>query len=111
MNKVSTKAILRWNVRESQVLSAEQKEAVARYAPLANRLNQEGEVVLYDQSERSQKQNEASAIQKLNRFVNEALAPRAERIATPIPRSAREERIRDKKAIAEKKTARKRVQE
>ena len=111
VNKVSTKAILRWNVRESQVLSAEQKEAVARYAPLANRLNQEGEVVLYDQSERSQKQNEASAIQKLNRFVNEALAPRAERIATPIPRSAREERIRDKKAIAEKKTARKRVQE
>ena len=111
VNKVSTKAILRWNVRESQALSDEQKEAVTRYAPLANRMNQEGEVILYDQSERSQKQNEASVIQKLNRFVNEALAPRAERIATPIPRSAREERIRDKKAIAEKKTARKRVQE
>jgi len=111
VNKVETKAVLRWNVRESRALTDEQKEKIAAYAPLANRVNDVGEVVLYEQSQRTQKQNKDIVIEKLNRFVNEALAERAPRIATKVPRSAREERLKEKKIVAEKKAGRGKVRE
>lgn len=109
VNKVETKAVLRWNLRLSPSFSDEQKERVTQYAPLANRVNENGEVVLYEQSQRTQGQNKALVIEKLNRFVNEALAPRAPRIATKVPRSAREERLKEKKTASEKKSVRGKV--
>lgn len=109
VNKVSSKAVLRWNVRKSGVLSDEQKALIEQYAPLANRMTENGDIVLYDQSERSQAQNKANVIEKLNRFINEALTPQAERVPTKVPRSSREGRINDKKVAGEKKAARKKV--
>ncbi len=109
VNKVETKAVLRWNVAGSHILSEEQKRKISEYVPLANRVNERGEVVLYEQSQRTQKQNKDIVIEKLNRFVAEALAERAERIPTKVPRSAREERLREKRVVAEKKTGRGKV--
>jgi len=109
VNKVETKAVLRWNIRKSGAFSDEQKEKMAQYAPLANRINDAGEVVLYEQSQRTQKQNRDIVVEKLNRFINEALAERALRIATKVPRSAREERLKEKKSTGAKKSARGRI--
>ncbi len=111
VNKVETKAVLRWNVRQSKILTARQKEMIFAYAPLANRINEADEVVLYEQSRTTQKQNEALVIEKLNHFVNEALTPPAERIATKVPHSSREARIGEKKATGEKKSSRGKVRE
>ena|SRR5258708_7549217 len=111
INKVETKAVLHWNVRESTALTDVQKEMILEYAPLANRINDAGEVVLYEQSERSQGQNKSALVEKLNRFVNEALTPDAERVPTKIPRSSRESRIKEKKATGEKKSGRGKVKD
>lgn len=109
VNKVETKAVLRWNVRESTALSEAQKEKIKDYAPLANRVNDKGEVVLYEQSQRSQKQNDDLVIEKLNRFINEALAPRAERVPTGVPNSEKKKRLVDKRAEGAKKVSRRKV--
>lgn len=111
VNKVETKVILRWNVRESRVLNNVQKEMIFRYAPITYRMNDVGEVIIYGQSERSQKQNEAVVIKKLNYLVSYALTPRAKRIATKIPRSSREARIKEKKVTREKKSRRRRIRD
>jgi ribosome-associated protein len=111
VNKVETKAVLRWNIQESKALIGEQKEMIMRYAPLANRMNEAGEIVLYHQSERSQKQNESLVMEKLNRLVNEALTPPTERVATKVPHSSRESRLKEKKATGEKKLARGKVRD
>ena len=111
VNKVETKAVLRWNVRESQALTDKQKDMVFEYAPLANRVNDAGEVVLYEQSQRTQGKNRSLAIEKLNRFVNEALAVNAERIPTRTPKSAREKRLGEKRVQGERKSSRGKVRE
>jgi len=111
VNKVETKAVLRWNVRESKALSAEQMEMIFSYAPLANRINDADEVVLYEQSERTQGRNKSILVEKLNRLVNEALTPPAERVPTKVPRSSRENRIQEKKATGEKKSGRKKMRD
>ncbi len=109
VNKVETKAVLSWNVRESGALSDEQKEMIFKYTPLANRINNDGCIILYEQSQRTQGQNEKLVVEKLNRFINEALTPDAERVPTKIPRSSRESRIKEKKATGEKKADRGKV--
>ena len=111
VNKVETKAVLHWNVRESKALNEGQKEMILVYAQLANRINEDGDVVLYHQSERTQGQNESLVVEKLNRLVNEALTPPAERVATKVPRSSRENRIQEKKATGEKKSGRKKMRD
>ncbi len=109
VNKVETKAVLHWNVRGSKALNGKQKGMIFAYAPLANRINDTGEIVLYEQSERSQGQNKSLLVEKLNRFVNKALTPPAERMPTKVPRSSRESRIQNKKVVGEKKAGRKKV--
>ncbi len=111
VNKRSTKTVLHWNVRESKGLSDKQKEMIEAYPPLANKINDRGDVVLYHQAERSQGQNKSLLVEKLNRLVNEALTPPAERVATKVPRSSRESRIKEKKAAGEKKAIRSKVRD
>lgn len=111
VNKVETKAVLRWNVLESGAFGSEQKQKMMEYAPLANRVNDAGEAVLYEQSQRTQEQNKRLVVEKLNRLVNEALAERTPRVATKVPRSSREERLKEKKTTGEKKTGRGKIRE
>ena len=86
-------------------------EMIFSYAPLANRINDADEVVLYEQSERTQGRNKSILVEKLNRLVNEALTPPAERVPTKVPRSSRENRIQEKKATGEKKSGRKKMRD
>lgn len=110
VNKVETKVILRWNLNNSKILTPEQKELIRQYNPLTNRIDKQGNIILYEQSERTQELNRRLVIEKLNRFVNEALNPPAPRIATAIPQYAKEKRLREKERKAQKKKQRKRIQ-
>lgn len=112
INKVETKVVLRWNLETSTLLTLEEKKRVRQYAPLVKRMDGKKKIItLYEQSQRSQAQNRALVVSKLNQFINEALTPRKPRIPTRIPRSAEEKRLREKKIQSEKKTTRQKPQD
>jgi len=94
VNKRDTKAVIRFSVIDSRFLSADQKEIILD--KLAHRINENGELIVTAQEERSQKQNTESAIGKLNKLINNALARQAERIATEPSERAKERRISNK---------------
>jgi len=105
VNKTSTKAQLRWNVGRSGVFTDEQKAAIR--AAAGNRLSKEDEIVLFDQSQRSQPQNREAAVARLQELVAEALAPRKERKETKVSRGEKQRRLEDKRRQSEKKQWRK----
>ncbi|MFH2018748.1 MAG: alternative ribosome rescue aminoacyl-tRNA hydrolase ArfB, partial [bacterium] len=86
VNKTSTKAIVRWSVGRSRVLSPEEKARVR--AKLANRINNYDEVVVMSEEERSQPQNRARAIARLQSLVSQALrVPKKRRPTRPTKAS------------------------
>ena len=104
VNKLSTKAEVRWNVDSSAAFSDEEKEKIKQV--LENRINKEGELIITSQEERSQLQNRGRAIERLNNLVSDALIPEKERVATKPTRSSKERRLEAKKRQGEKKKSR-----
>ncbi len=107
VNKVETKATLRWDVYNSQILTPEQKHLLLH--KLHSRLTARGELIMSSQSERSQAQNKEVVIHRLNQLVNWALIPEKKRIATKPTRSSKEKRLESKKHVSEKKRLRGKV--
>lgn len=107
VNKVETKATVRWNFRESPVLSPGQKELVAQ--KLANRINEAGEVAVYSQAERSQQANREEAKRILNDLVIRAITASPKRKKTRVPRRAKIKRREEKRKLSEKKKSRRKI--
>ncbi|OGH88140.1 MAG: hypothetical protein A3J93_00145 [Candidatus Magasanikbacteria bacterium RIFOXYC2_FULL_42_28] len=95
VNKTATKAILHWSVGRSQVLSAEQKERVR--AKLKNKINWFDEVVIMAEEERSQPQNRATAVARLQTLVARALQIPKKRRPTRPTYSSKIKRLEAKK--------------
>lgn len=106
VNKVATKAVLRWNLAASQAFSEEQKLRLSSHALLRRRVNSAGEVVLYAAAARSQRTNYTAAVRRLQELVTKALRPRTPRKKTRPPRSAKEGRLREKRLHSRKKDER-----
>ncbi len=104
INRVSTKAEVRWNVDASKAFNNEEKEKIKQV--LGNRINKEGELIITSQEERSQLQNRGRAIERLNNLVRDALILEKERIATKPTRSSKKRRLEAKKRQGEKKKSR-----
>ena len=102
VNKRSTKAVLHWNVGTAKGFSEDQKTAIREFG--ANRLNNEDEIVMHDQTERSQEQNKNNVIERLQQLVADALVPEKERKATRVPRSQKNKRL-DEKFINKRRKA------
>jgi ribosome-associated protein len=105
VNKTSSKAQLRWSVCGSQAFTEAQKAAIRESA--GHRLNNEDEIVLAAETERSQSQNRDEVIRRLQELVAGALAPRNERQPTKVSRSQKQRRLEDKSRTADKKRDRK----
>ncbi|MCX6740460.1 MAG: alternative ribosome rescue aminoacyl-tRNA hydrolase ArfB [Candidatus Parcubacteria bacterium] len=105
VNKVETKATLRWDVYNSQVLSPEQKHIILH--KLHGRITEKGELILWSQSERAQSQNKEVVIARLNQLVNEALIPAKARFKTNPTKSSKERRLESKKHVSKIKKLRK----
>ncbi len=101
VNKLSTKVEVRWNVDASSAFTSEEKERIKEI--LGNRINKEGDLIIFAQEERSQKQNRERAIERLNNLVSAAIIPEKERIATKPTQSSKERRLDEKKHQGEKK--------
>lgn len=104
VNKVETKATLRWDVYNSLVLTPGEKHLILQ--KLQSRITEKGDLILWSQSERSQAQNKEVVIDRLNYLVNQALIPEKARIKTRPTKSSKEKRIKSKKIISEKKKLR-----
>jgi ribosome-associated protein len=104
VNKVNSKAQLRWSVVGSPSLPEDVRERLlSRYA---RRITDRGELVLSSQRYRDQAKNIVDCVNKLVELVlSVATAPRA-RKATKVPRGARETRLREKRAASERKRRR-----
>ena len=104
VNKVSSKAQLRWDLWASRTYSTEEKIRLSR--ELASYLTWKSEVILQSDETRSQLQNKERVIKKLNGLVDKALLPMTPRIPTKPTRKARERRLEGKKLNTQKKKRR-----
>ncbi|MFI5154557.1 MAG: alternative ribosome rescue aminoacyl-tRNA hydrolase ArfB [Chitinophagales bacterium] len=105
VNKVETMVIAFFQIDQSVLLNPEQKEILK--TKLANRMNLEGYLQTRSQASRSQLQNKAEAIRKMNELIEKSLHKVKKRKATRPSAASQEKRIDSKKKKAEIKVFRK----
>lgn len=104
VNKVSSKAVLRWSVVKSPALPDDVRgRFLSRYF---HRVTDRGELVLSSQRYRDQAKNIDDCLEKLRALVLAVATPPRSRRKTRPPRAVKEERLREKRATAEKKRRR-----
>jgi ribosome-associated protein len=104
VNKVSTKAVMRWWPAKSAALTDEVKFRFM--AKFRSRLTSEGELVLTSQRTRSQPQNANDCMAKLREMVAEALLRPKVRRATRPTKGSKVRRLKAKSARSETKQGR-----
>jgi len=98
VNKVASKATLRFNLRSSpSIPEAARQRALAKLAP---RLTGQGDVVLSSGLYRDQPRNREAVLERLRQLLAAAVAVPKKRVATAPSAAARERRLTDKKARA-----------
>lgn len=107
VNKVATKAELRFNIRQSTLLTEEERSVLEE--KLANKLTTDGELVLTHQTERTQLANKEKVTLKFYRLIEKAFEKTKPRKATKPSKASIEERIAGKKRKSEVKASRKRI--
>ena len=104
VNKVETMVEGRWNINTSLVVSEVQKQLIIQ--KLANRITSEGLLLVKSQTARTQLDNKANVIAKMNELVNKSLLKKKIRIATHPTKAAKEKRKENKKRNSEIKAER-----
>jgi ribosome-associated protein len=106
VNKVNTKATLRWQVARSPSLPADARERfVQRYR---RRITLEGELVMTSQRFRDQGRNVADCLEKLRAMLEEvSRAPRPRKRTRPT-KASKERRLQTKRATGTRKQLRRR---
>jgi ribosome-associated protein len=95
VNKVATKAVLRWDLAGSPSLPEEVKARLRVQNP--RRVTTEGEVVLSSQRYRDQERNRQDCLEKLRAMIVQALFVPKARKKTKPSRASRERRLAAKK--------------
>lgn len=108
VNKVSTKAELRFDLRNSALLTDEEKAHLLE--KLANKLTIEGELVLTHQTERTQLANKEKVTKKFFQLIGKAFEKPKPRKATKPTKASQEERKDEKKKRGIVKANRRRVE-
>lgn len=108
VNKTSTKVFVHWPIENSTVLTDDEKKRVR--TKLANRINNENELVVFSEKERSQAQNKELAIVRLQNLVDEALHVPKIRRATRPTLGSKIRRIESKRMRSQIKTQRRSVE-
>lgn len=106
VNTSSTRIELLWDVGASPSLSDEQRALILE--KLANRISQEGVLLIAASEHRSQLQNKEAATARLAELVRQALVVPKTRRKTKPSRASREERLRAKQHRSSVKRMRRR---
>ncbi|WP_291097080.1 MULTISPECIES: alternative ribosome rescue aminoacyl-tRNA hydrolase ArfB [unclassified Flavobacterium] len=104
VNKVSSKVVLSFDVKNSQALSEEEK--VRLETKLSSRLTSEQILILNCDEDRSQLKNKAIVTKRFLDIITAGLVVPKIRKATKIPKSVIRKRIKDKKNLSEIKKSR-----
>ncbi len=94
VNKTNTRITLRWNIKDTHAFTEEQKERVLE--KLQSRLTTEGDLIIHHSTSRSQEQNKKMALAELIDQIRKALHMPKKRMATRVPKSAKEKRLHTK---------------
>ena len=106
VNKVSSKVVLNFDLRNSQALTENEKQLLE--TKLASRLTSEFVLILNCDEDRSQLKNKEIVTKRFLEIIKNGLVIPKVRKATKIPKSVIRKRIKDKKNASEiKKTRRK----
>jgi ribosome-associated protein len=108
VNTSSTRVTLRWNVRSSTLAPRLRERLLEK---LANRVTNDGEIVVHASEHRSQLMNREAARERLAAIVRDALAVPKKRRATKPSRASKQARVEKKKARSQTKRLRGRVSE
>jgi ribosome-associated protein len=104
VNKVASKAELRWNVAQTPSLPLEIK---ARFCErFGGRITSEGELVITSQRFRDQARNREDCLEKLRAMIVQAAAPPRPRKKTRPTRASHRKRLEAKKRRAATKKSR-----
>lgn len=104
VNKVNSKATLRWNLNTSQVLYP---ATLARLRALAShRISDDGELMISCQVHREQSRNLQACRDMIRNLVLEAMRPITPRKATRPTAGSHRRRLAEKKSTGEKKRGR-----
>lgn len=104
VNKVNSKAVLRWNVRATSSIPFGVKNRFL--AKFANRLTAEGEILIMSQKFRDQGRNVEDCREKLKEMILEVLIPPTIRRATKPTLGAVQRRTESKRMNSSKKQMR-----
>ena len=104
VNKASTKVVLRWNLRESTVLSDSVRLRVQDV--WASRISRDGWLTISSQRYRERRRNLNDCLEKLQALIRHALKPVKPRRPTRPTRASRDRRRRDKQKQSQKKDLR-----
>ena len=104
VNKVNSKAVLRWSVRTSACLSEEIRNRLL--SRLESQLNSEGEIVLSSDVYRDQPRNRQECLDKLKRLIAQAVFVPKKRKKTKPSYSSQKKVEASKKKHSHKKKMR-----
>lgn len=107
VNKVSSKAVLRYSVRNSAALPTDVRERFEE--KYAARLTTAGEVLISSQRYRDQQRNAADCLEKLRAMLLAVARPAKRRRATKPTAASRRRRVSEKQAHSLKKQTRRRT--
>ncbi len=106
VNKVSSKVVLSFDVKNSKVLSEDEKMLLEMN--LASRLTNDQILILNCDEDRSQLKNKEIVTKRFLAIIDQGLHVPKIRKATKIPKSVIRKRIKDKKNLSDIKKNRKR---
>lgn len=104
VNKVSSKVVLSFDLKNSQALSEEEKALLEMN--LASRLTGDLILILNCDEDRSQLKNKEIVTKRFLQIIQKALVVPKIRKATKVPKSVIKKRIKDKKNLSDLKKSR-----
>ena len=107
VNKVETKVELRFDVQNSALLTEAERSLLLE--KLANKLSNEGVLMLYHQTERTQLANKEKIIKKFDKLIQKAFLVVPPRKRTAPPAGVKAARRQNKQRNAEVKLGRKKI--
>jgi ribosome-associated protein len=107
VNKVNTKIELRFNVKDSNILTPEEKEII--YTKLGKRISNDGFILIQSQNSRSQLKNKVDSIDKFYQLLIKTLTPIKKIKKTKPSRASKTRRLDNKKMDSNKKLNRKKL--
>ncbi len=105
VNKVSSKVVLSFNLKNSQALSDEEKAVLE--TKLASRLTLDQILILNCDEDRSQLKNKETVTKRFLEIIKTGLIVPKIRKSTKVPKSVIKKRLKDKKTLSNIKESRK----